>query len=222
MLIETTNITKVYKDMSEPVWVLRGVDFALNAGEVVGIYGASGAGKSTFLHILGGIDSPSSGAVKSDGAELQKMSSDDLANFRNRKIGFVFQFYHLLPEFNALENVMLPALIAGKTKLEANDLASGALESMGLSGRKKHRPSELSGGEQQRVALARAAVLKPRLILADEPTGNLDLATGDEVFRYLLALNKNHKAAIVIVTHNIDLLKRLPKVYELKDGKLQG
>lgn len=221
MLIETTNITKVYKDMSEPVWVLRGVDFALSAGEVVGIYGASGAGKSTFLHILGGIDSPSSGIVKSDGVELQKMHSDDLAKFRNRKIGFVFQFYHLLPEFSALENVMLPALIAGKTKLEANDLASEALQSMGLAGRRNHRPSELSGGEQQRVALARAAVLKPRIVLADEPTGNLDLATGDEVFEYLLALNKNHKAAIVIVTHNMDLLKRLPKVYELKDGKLR-
>ncbi|MFH0799784.1 MAG: ABC transporter ATP-binding protein [Pseudomonadota bacterium] len=219
-LLKAVGVSKAYTDMSEPVWVLRDLDFEIGRGELVGIFGASGAGKSTFLHVLGGIDHPSSGAVYAGGNALRGMKADDLARFRNRGVGFVFQFYHLLAEFTALENVMLPALIAGISKREAAGQAGEALEAMGLSARANHRPAMLSGGEQQRVALARAAVLQPPVILADEPTGNLDHETGDQVFEYLLGLNRKSGMALVIVTHNRDLLKQLPKAYELKDGKL--
>lgn len=207
--------------MAEPVRVLDGLDFEIAAGELVGVFGASGAGKSTLLHILGGIDLPTSGSVLADGAELGAMAADELARFRNRSVGFVFQFYHLLAEFSAIENVMLPALISGIERREAEDRARQALDSMGLLARGLHRPAMLSGGEQQRVAIARAAVLKPPVILADEPTGNLDHETGDQIFKYLMDLNRVHGMAMVMVTHNRDMLKMLPRSYELEDGKLK-
>lgn len=219
-LLKAQGVAKVYRDMAEPVWVLKELDFELRQGELVGIFGASGAGKSTLLHILGGIDEPTSGQVTADGADLRGMTAEELARFRNRQVGFVFQFYHLLAEFTALENAMLPALIAGLSRGEAAERASKALAAMGLAARRDHRPAMLSGGEQQRVALARAAVMEPPMILADEPTGNLDHETGEQIFDYLLDLNRKRGMALVIVTHNRELLGRLPKAYELADGKL--
>lgn len=220
MLLEAREISKAYMDMAEPVWVLKNLNFGIREGELIGIFGASGAGKSTLLHIIGGIDTPTSGHVLAGGLDMQKMRPDELARFRNQNIGFVFQFYHLLQEFSALENVMLPALIAGKSRRDAKKLASEALGEMKLSHRTNHRPAMLSGGEQQRVALARAFVLKPRVILADEPTGNLDHETGEQIFEYLVSLNRQHGIAMILVTHNLDLLGRLPGASELKDGNL--
>ena len=218
--LKADKISKLYTDMAEPVSVLSELDFVLEEGELVGVYGVSGVGKSTFLHIMGGLDLPTSGSVFVQGVDLKAMSSSELARFRNRKVGFVFQFYHLLAEFTALENAMLPALISGMDRREAKKMASEALEAMGLASRMEHRPAMLSGGEQQRVALARAAVLKPPMILADEPTGNLDHKTGEQVIEYLLDLNRSKGMAVVIVTHNRELLGRLPKSYELCDGRL--
>ena len=220
-LLRAEKISKVYKDMIDPVWVLRDLDFSLEKGELVGVFGASGAGKSTFLHVIGGLDRPTDGEILSHGRNLRKMKGDELARFRNKEVGFVFQFYHLLPEFTALENVMLPALIGGMSKKEAKKLAEDSLETMGLKHRLSHRPEMLSGGEQQRVAIARAVVMKPPMILADEPTGNLDHETGEQVFGCLMDLYKKEGMALVLVTHNRDLLNRLPKSYELKDGKLR-
>lgn len=219
-LLESHGVTKIYADMAEPVEVLKGVDFMLNEGQIAGILGASGSGKSTLLHVLGGLDSPTSGNVLVSGSPLGEMTDDELADFRNRKVGFVFQFYHLLPEFTAIENAMLPVMIAGKSKREAKKAAGEALEAMGLSKRVDHRPAMLSGGEQQRVALARAAVLRPPLILADEPTGNLDRESGEQIWEYLLGLNRQAGIAIVIVTHNRELMNSISTIYELKDGRL--
>ena len=219
-LIEASGVSKVYRDMAEPVWVLRDLDFRLGAGELVGIFGASGTGKSTLLHILGGLDWPTSGKVSAEGKSLSEMDAETLAEFRNTRVGFVFQFYHLLAEFTALENAMLPALISGMPRGKAEKLAAEALGEMGLSARAGHRPAMLSGGEQQRVALARATVLSPPVILADEPTGNLDHATGEQILEVLLKLNRERGMSLVVVTHNRELLSRLPRSYELKDGKL--
>lgn len=221
-LLEAVDISKVYKDTAKPVWVIKRLDFVLHEGELVGIFGASGAGKSTLLHILGAIDRPTSGTVKTSGRDLQSMDEEELAQFRNKEVGFVFQFYHLLPEFTAAENVMLPALIAGMSQHDAMKSADEALFAMGLSERRDHRPAMLSGGEQQRVAIARAAVMKPPVILADEPTGNLDHETGEQIFNYLVNLNRTRGIGLVIVTHNRDLLGRLPRSYELVDGKLRN
>ncbi|HPQ80208.1 MAG TPA: ABC transporter ATP-binding protein, partial [bacterium] len=168
-LLEAIKVSKVYEDAASPVEVLRDLDFVLREGEMAGIFGASGSGKSTLLHILGALDWPTSGEVRADGEELCRMGPEEIARFRNRSLGFVFQFYHLLSEFTAAENVMLPALIAGKGKREALKLALEALDVVGLSARAAHRPAMLSGGEQQRVAIARATVMNPPLILADEP-----------------------------------------------------
>lgn len=219
-LIEARGILKTYSDMARPVEVLKGVDFDLARGAIAAVYGASGSGKSTLLHILGGMDSLTSGQVRVCGTELSSLNSDDAAAFRNRHLGFVFQFYHLLPEFSALENVMLPALIAGKGIQEARTMACTALKDVGLSQRLDHRPAMLSGGEQQRVALARALVMKPSLVLADEPTGNLDSKTGSVVWNYLLDLIKKNDIALVVATHNPALAKEVDIVYELTDGIL--
>jgi lipoprotein-releasing system ATP-binding protein len=220
VLLQARNIAKIYTDSAVPVEVLRGLDLDLKAGEVAGIFGASGSGKSTLLHILGGLDAPTEGDVVFEGVDIRSLGSDELAGFRNRKVGFVFQFYHLLSEFTAVENVMLPALIAGMPRRQAHELACQALEEMGLIDRENHRPAILSGGEQQRVALARAAVLKPPVILADEPTGNLDQKSGERVWQYLLNLNQRHGVAIIVVTHNRDLMLELLNTYELRDKKL--
>jgi len=222
MLLSAQDLKKQYNGGATAVDVLKGVDFEMDSGSLVGIYGASGTGKSTLLHILGGLDRPSHGVVKFEGKNLNAMSEPELARFRNRSIGFVFQFYHLLPEFSALENVMMPCLIAGKKRKEAREMAQRALSEVALEHRASHRPAELSGGEQQRVALARAAVMQPKLIFADEPTGNLDRETGERVFDYLLKLNRDDKIAMLIVSHNQDLLRMLPKKHLLRDGKLNA
>ena len=201
--------------------MLQGLNLEIAPRKKIGIVGASGVGKSTLLHILGGLDSPDTGQVFVEKDNLYQLSEDKRAKLRNRYFGFVFQFYHLLPELTALENVFLPALIAGFSKKEAHEWASIALERVGLKTRVSHYPSELSGGEQQRVALARACVLKPKVILADEPTGNLDEKTGDEVLKFLLDGVEAAEGSLILVTHNKELLKNCDEVFELKHGQLQ-
>ncbi|MFH1874815.1 MAG: ABC transporter ATP-binding protein [Pseudomonadota bacterium] len=220
MLLTAKNIVKYYKEGSASVQVLKGADFQMPAGELVGIFGASGSGKSTLLHILGGLDYANQGEVHFEGQNLEKMPEPQLAEFRNKKIGFVFQFYYLLPEFSALENVMLPCLIANQNHKQAREKAALALKKVDMDHRLQNRPSELSGGEQQRVALARALVMDPKLILADEPTGNLDRETGQKVLDYLLRLNQEKGMSMIIVSHNADLLKQVPRTVLLQDGKL--
>ncbi len=220
MLLTAQNIVKHYKEGPAPVQVLTGTDFQMNPGELVGIFGASGSGKSTLLHILGGLDYADQGDVHFEGQNLENMSEASLANFRNKSIGFVFQFYYLLPEFSALENVMLPCLIANHSYNSAQEKAGQALKEFDMDHRFKHRPNELSGGEKQRVALARALVMNPKLILADEPTGNLDRETGQKVLDYLLRLNKEKGMSMIIVSHNAELLKQVPRTMMLQDGKL--
>ena len=219
-IVKAQNVHKSYDGDAEPVEVLRGIDFSMNEGELVGIYGASGTGKSTLLHILGSIDVPTQGTVKLFGNDVAAMGDAQRSGLRNTHVGFVFQFYHLLPEFTALENVMIPCMIAGRQPKDAHECAAEALEKMGLSHRASHRPAEMSGGEQQRAAIARAAVLRPKLILADEPTGNLDRETGNKVWEYLLRLAKDEGMAMIVVSHNHDLLGDVPLVYELKDGAI--
>lgn len=188
---------------------------------MVAVMGASGVGKSTLLHILGTLDRPTSGEILYDGINVASLSDQELTRFRNRRIGFVFQFHHLLPEFTALENVMMPALISGPpTSLEARDKAAGLLEELGLGNRADHRPGELSGGEQQRVAVARALVLDPTVVLADEPTGNLDTNTGDELFGLLVDINQRRKTTFVIATHNESLATRCHRTLHMVDGKI--
>jgi lipoprotein-releasing system ATP-binding protein len=185
---------------------------------MVAVVGASGVGKSTFLQILGTLDLPTSGSIKFDGEELTQMSAARLAEFRNRRIGFVFQFHHLLPEFTALENVMMPALIQRMPIATAKKQAGDILARVGLSHRLTHRPSELSGGEQQRVALARAMVLEPSLLLADEPTGNLDRTTGEAIHQLFLELNKERGSTLLVVTHNPELARLMPRRLRMVDG----
>ena len=202
------------------VIVLR-KNLSVERGEVINILGASGAGKSTLLYILGALDRPTSGTVIHDGVSLFTMGDRDLAAFRNRRIGFVFQFHHLLPEFTAIENVMMPALIARIKPAEARHSAEAILDRLGLAHRRDHKPGELSGGEQQRVAVARAILLSPDVILADEPTGNLDTKTGEEVHTVLMDLNRELKITMIIVTHNLKLAKRDGRSMILEDGKIK-
>ncbi len=208
--------------MSGPValHVLNDIDLDIRTGEMLAIVGASGVGKSTLLHILGGLDRPTSGRVFYRNVDVFGLDSDRLAQFRNEHVGFVFQFHHLLPEFSALENVMLPALIRGTERAAAAGNASKVLNDVGLGGRVHHRPGELSGGEQQRVAVARALVLSPDAVLADEPTGNLDTHTGEAVHELLQKINKERGITFVIVTHNDKLAIRADRVLRMADGKL--
>jgi len=201
--------------------VLKGVDLTFIHGEGAAIVGASGVGKTTLLHILGTLERPTSGKVLFEGRDIFTLNDIELARFRNREIGFVFQFHHLLPEFNALENVMMPCLIAGFSKKEASLRAEEVLVSVGLKER-LHKPGELSGGEQQRVAVARAVVLEPKILLADEPTGNLDTKTGESVFELLQELNQTKKVTLVVVTHNLRLAQKLNRQIQLIDGKAIG
>jgi len=198
--------------------VLWDIDLSLEPGDMVAVVGASGVGKSTFLQILGTLDLPTSGSIQFDGEELTTMSAARLADFRNRKIGFVFQFHHLLPEFTALENVMMPALIQRISPNVARRRATDILGRVGLSRRLTHRPGELSGGEQQRVALARAMVLEPALLLADEPTGNLDRSTGQAIHELFLELNREHGSTLLVVTHNPELAALMPRRLRMQDG----
>lgn len=200
--------------------VLKGVDLRIFSGEMLAVEGASGAGKSTLLHLLGALDRPTGGKVHFRGVDLFQQDERGLAEMRNRHIGFVFQFHHLLPEFSALENTMMPGLIQGMKPREAEKTAAAILGDLGLEQRLAHKPGELSGGEQQRVAVARALMLSPRVILADEPTGNLDTQTGEEVNKLLLRINREKQITIVVVTHNPALASRMSRRALLKDGRL--
>ncbi len=218
-LIEAIGLSKSFITAAGELEVLSGIDLTFHAGEIVGITGASGAGKSTLMHILGALDRPSSGKVFFRGTDVFSLDDASRARFRNQSIGFVFQFHHLLPEFNALENVMLPGLISGTPYEAAEQKARGLLIDLGLSSRLVHRPGELSGGEQQRVAVARALMQDSGLVLADEPTGNLDTATGNSLFELFLGLNREKGITFVIVTHNIALADRCHRVLHMADGR---
>jgi lipoprotein-releasing system ATP-binding protein len=221
-LVEIRKLQKTFRHMGKELTVLRGIDLDLEAGEVVAIVGQSGAGKSTLLHILGTLDLPTAGTVKIAGIDITKLGSGALADLRNKSVGFVFQFHHLLPEFDALENVMMPGLIAGRSRKELEPIATKLLDEVGLATRATHRPGELSGGEQQRVALARALLLNPKLLLADEPTGNLDSATSAAIHDLFFQINKNHGTTVVIVTHNLELARSMPRVVTLRDGHVDA
>ena len=219
-LLVCENLAKVYSGRTEKVVVFRDLNLEVAHGEMIAIVGASGAGKSTLLHLLGGLDNVTSGTVKIGEFDLTKNYELDLARFRNRKIGFVFQFHHLLPEFSALENVMMPLLINGVTKQDAMVRAGELLDRVGLSPRADHRPGELSGGERQRVALARALVAKPMILLADEPTGNLDEHTGEAIHTLIRQLQLEAQLTAIIVTHNERLASTCDRVLRLENGKL--
>jgi lipoprotein-releasing system ATP-binding protein len=207
--------------MGRTLEVLRGIDLTIHDGEMLGIVGASGAGKSTLLHCIGTLDIPTRGSIRLAGEEVTTLPGSRLAELRNRTIGFVFQFHHLLPEFNALENVMMPGMVQGRARREIETRASALLEEVGLRERTLHRPGELSGGEQQRVALARALLLEPKLLLADEPTGNLDSATSVQIHDLFFAINKQRGTTIVVVTHNPTLAASMPRVVTLRDGRVE-
>lgn len=220
ILLEARGIKKTFLRQGAEIPVLQGVDFALRAGERVAIAGASGAGKSTFLHVLGTLEQPTAGALTFEGRDLLKMGEAEKSGFRNRELGFVFQFHYLLPECTALENVMMPALIGGEPFPKAEERARSLLETVGLTHRLEHRPSELSGGEQQRVAIARAIARKPRILLADELTGNLDSANREKIFELLLDLQKQTGVAILLVTHDEELASRMDRIVTMCDGRL--
>jgi len=219
-LLEVRGIYKSYGIGAGKVEVLKGIDLTVEAGDTVALVGPSGAGKSTLLHIMGTIDRPSTGAVLFDGKDICALSDQPLATFRNRSIGFVFQFHHLLPEFTALENVSMPLLIGGEKKAFAEEKARALLDDVGLSHRITHRPGELSGGEQQRVAIARALVRSPRLLLADEPTGNLDMKTSEEVHALLYSIQRQSGISLVIVTHNEQLAAGMGRTVRIVDGRI--
>ena len=218
--VDIRNIAKSFELGGRLIEVLRGVDLSLEAGAMVAVVGSSGAGKSTLLHVLGALDRPTSGQVLYDGVDLSRMSSNEVASFRNRTIGFVFQFHHLLPDFTALENCAMPALIGRIAHATAMKRARELLERVGIGHRTQHRPGELSGGEQQRVALARALMLEPKVLLADEPTGNLDSKTGQEIHRLILELNQERGMTMLVVTHNADMATRMPRRLHMLDGRL--
>jgi lipoprotein-releasing system ATP-binding protein len=219
--VKVEGLTKTYLMGDRPIEVLRGIDLELQAGELVALTGPSGAGKSTFLHVVGTLDAPSGGRVLFDGVDVFAGGEEALAAFRNQAIGFVFQSHHLLPEFTALENAMMPALIQRRPRAEAAARAEQVLRLVGLADRLTHRPGELSGGEQQRVALARALCLEPRLLLADEPTGNLDPRTADGIHALLQELNATLGITAVVVTHNERLAESLPRRLRLSAGRLE-
>lgn len=219
-LLQVEGLRKSYSRPEGEVEVLKGIDLTIAPGESIAVVGVSGAGKSTLLHLLGALDRPTAGRVLLEGKDLSRLSRDELAAVRNSMVGFVFQFHHLLPEFNTVENTMLPGLIAGLSRPAAAERAKNILTELGLSHRFTHRVGELSGGEQQRVAVARAMLLEPRLILADEPTGNLDAKTGRVVEDLLLELNRARGITLVVVTHNEALASRLHRRVRLHDGQI--
>ena len=219
-LLQAQALCKTYQSGEETITVLREVDLVVQAGKMTAIVGASGSGKTTLLQILGTLDAPDSGRLFFRGTDLSGRSEPDLAAHRNRHIGFIFQFHHLLPEFTALENVMMPGLIHGHPRPMLKDKAAAILGRVGLGSRLHHRSGELSGGEQQRVALARALVMDPALLLADEPTGNLDAASGQRVFELLHELSRNLGLAVVMVTHNMELARAMDRCLTLAEGRL--
>ncbi len=220
ILLSCSQLYKHYHDGENGVTVLRGIDFSLHQGETAAVMGASGSGKSTLLHLLAGIDSASSGEVWVQKQRFDRLSDKQMAQLRNRSLGFIYQFHHLLPEMSALENVAMPLLIASNHYKEACDKAKEALDWVGLSHRAKHKPSQLSGGERQRVAIARAVVHKPAAVLADEPTGNLDRKTADETLDLLLQLNQDLGTALLVVTHDQMIANQLQTHYHIENGQL--
>jgi len=219
-MLRIEGLSKTYLIGGRSLEVLHGVSLDIEEGDLVALTGPSGAGKSTFLHLVGTLDEPTAGRVLFESRDLASLDEEELADFRNRTVGFVFQSHHLLPEFSALENVMMPALVGRRQRGEARVLAAASLERVGLADRMEHRPGELSGGEQQRVALARALVLEPRLLLADEPTGNLDPQTAEGIHALLKDLNRTLRITVVVVTHNEQLASSLPRRVRLAAGRL--
>lgn len=220
-ILEAAALRKIYRGGDgNPIEVLSGIDFTIDRGEFVAIVGASGSGKSTLLHLLGALDAPSGGTVQLAGEAYELESAEALAAIRNRKLGFVFQFHHLLREFTALENVMMPLLIAGEPEIRARSRAEELLAAVGLAGRMSHRPSQLSGGEQQRAAVARALAVDPLVVLADEPSGNLDAGNSERLHQLFAQLSREFETALVVVTHNRSLAARADRVLSLEGGRL--
>jgi lipoprotein-releasing system ATP-binding protein len=224
-MIEIQHVHKSYSVGNKEIQVLKGIDLRIEKGAFLALVGPSGAGKSTLLHILGGLDEPTRGKVFFEGQDIHSLNDKALSRLRNRKIGFIFQFYHLLPEFTALENVMMPALVGldagpGQNSGSVRERAQALLHQMGLSRRAGHFPSQLSGGEQQRVAIARALMNSPELLLCDEPTGNLDLSSGAEIVSEMKQINRREKVTIILVTHNLELARTSDTIYRLTDGIL--
>jgi lipoprotein-releasing system ATP-binding protein len=219
-LVRTVELTRTYRSGAADLVVFDGVNLEVESGECLAIVGESGAGKSTLLHLVGALDRPTSGTIYFEDRDLSQLTDPQLAEFRNREIGFVWQIHYLLPEFTALENVMMPLLIGGKNHGEAEREAAVWLGEVGLADRVSHRSGELSGGEQQRVALARALVTRPKLLLADEPTGNLDLRNGEMIFDLLRDLHRSHQLTSIIVTHNLGFARRCDRVLQLEAGRL--
>lgn len=220
-VVRAEKLAKTYSEGKLNTQIFKELDFTVEKGETVAILGASGAGKSTLLHLLGGLDTPTSGEVYVTGQRMSQLSDAERGRLRNRALGFVYQFHHLLPEFTALENVMLPRLLSGEEVASAQQKAKDLLESVGLGHRLEHKPGELSGGERQRAAVARALVNQPACVLGDEPTGNLDEKTSANVFSQMLELNRAQHTSLVLVTHDRRLAKRLDRVVELQDGVLK-
>ena len=219
-MIEIKNLSKTFLKDGLAIEVLKELDLRIDTGESLAVVGVSGSGKSTLIHILGTLDHPTSGAVLFDGVDVFTWPEQKLAAFRNRKIGFIFQFHNLLPEFTSLENTMMPALIRRMPKREARGKAEALLTEVGLGNRVSHKPGELSGGEQQRVAIARALILEPEILLADEPTGNLDTETGKKIEEILVALNRAKGITLIVVTHNQSLASRMSRQIGLRDGRI--
>jgi lipoprotein-releasing system ATP-binding protein len=221
IILDASNVFKSFQTTKKiNLEVLKGISIEIITGKITIIVGASGAGKSTLLHLLGGLDRPDSGEVFFDNKDIFKFSDDKLAKFRNKNVGFVFQFHHLLPEFTAIENVIIPQMINGTTYNQAKVKSKDLLQTVGLTERLDHKPAELSGGEQQRVAVARALANNPKIIFADEPTGNLDSVNSEEIHKLILDLKTNLGMTFVIVTHNSSLVKLADMLYEIKDGKI--
>jgi lipoprotein-releasing system ATP-binding protein len=218
-IIELKNLTKIYKNGME-FRALDNANLKIKKGEFVAIVGPSGSGKSTLMHMIGLLDTPSSGTLMIDGRDVTNMSDKERSEMRNRMLGFVFQYHHLLPDFTALENVIMPLLIAGKSRKEAQAIAENLLKEVGLEDRMDHRPDELSGGQNQRVAVARALSCSPAIVLGDEPTGNLDTKTGDLIYELLRRLNREHNQTFIVVTHNENLASKADRIIRLVDGKI--
>jgi lipoprotein-releasing system ATP-binding protein len=217
-VLSCSHLAKSYTDAYSTLHVLRDIDLTIRQGEQIAVMGASGSGKSTLLHLLGGLDTPSGGQIRIDGKPIERLNAVQLGRLRNRALGFIYQFHHLLPEFTALENVAMPLLVRGVSSAKAADEAARMLDRVGLSGRLTHKPGELSGGERQRAAVARALVTRPVCVLADEPTGNLDRKNADQVYDLMLELNREFSTSYLVVTHDPQIAERMDRIMVLNDG----